>query len=97
MAFLLNNFSYYIVTRKMKLDATDKKILGELQKDGRESASHIAEKIDVSVPTVTERIRKLQDAGIIKRFQAVVNPKAVGLDVAAIITICPIHPNIIRK
>ena len=87
MAFLLNNFSYYIVTRKMKLDATDKKILGELQKDGRESASHFAEKIDVSVPTVTERIRKLQDAGIIKRFQAVVNPKAVGLDVAAIITI----------
>ena len=54
----------------MKLDLTDRKILAALQKDGRESASHIAERIDVSVPTVTERIRKLQDAGIIKRFQA---------------------------
>ncbi len=71
----------------MKLDSTDRNILAELQKDGRESASHIAEKIDVSVPTVTERIRKLQESGIIKRFQVVVDPKSVGLDVAAIITI----------
>ena len=71
----------------MKLDSTDRNILAELQKDGRESASHIAEKIDGSVPTVTERIRKLQESGIIKRFQAVVDPKSVGLDVAAIITI----------
>ena len=71
----------------MKLDSTDRNILAELQKDGRESASHIAEKIDVSVPTVTERIRKLQESGIIKKFQVVVDPKSVGLDVAAIITI----------
>jgi Lrp/AsnC family leucine-responsive transcriptional regulator len=71
----------------MKLDSTDRNILAELQKDGRKSASHIAEKIDVSVPTVTERIRKLQESGIIKRFQVVVDPKSVGLDVAAIITI----------
>ena len=71
----------------MKLDSTDRNILAELQKDGRESASHIAEKIDVSVPTVTERIRKLQESGIIKRFQVVVDPKSVGLDMAAIITI----------
>lgn len=71
----------------MKLDIIDRKILTELQKSGRESASHIAEQIDVSVPTVTERIRKLQDGGIIVGFQAVIDPKEVGLDVAAIITI----------
>jgi Lrp/AsnC family leucine-responsive transcriptional regulator len=71
----------------MKLDPIDRKILAELQKSGRESASHIAENVDVSVPTVTERIRKLQEAGVIKRFQAVIDPKSVGLDMAAIITI----------
>jgi Lrp/AsnC family leucine-responsive transcriptional regulator len=71
----------------MKLDSIDRKILAELQKSGRESASHIAESVDVSVPTVTERIRKLQEAGVIKRFQAVIDPKSVGLDMAAIITI----------
>ena len=46
-----------------------------------------AEKIDVSVPTITERIRKLQDSGVILGFQAIVDPIALGLDVAAIITI----------
>ena len=71
----------------MKLDTIDHKILTELQKDGRESASNIAEKINVSVPTITERIRKLQDNGVIIGFQAVVDPASVGLDVAAIITV----------
>ncbi len=71
----------------MKLDETDIQILKALQNNGRESASHIAEKINVSVPTITERIRKLQDSGIILGFQTVINPGSVGLDVAAIITI----------
>ena len=71
----------------MNLDAIDCKILVELQKDGRESASNIAEKIMVSVPTITERIRKLQDSGVITGFQAVVDPTSIGLDVAAIITV----------
>lgn len=71
----------------MKLDKTDVKILKALQNDGRESASHIAEKVNVSIPTVTERIRKLQDSGIILGFQTVIDPSSVGLDVAAIITI----------
>ena len=71
----------------MKLDNIDKKILIELQRSGRESASHIAEKINLSVPTITERIRKLQDSGVILGFQAIVDPMKLGLDVAAIITI----------
>ena len=71
----------------MKLDETDIKILRLLQKDSRESASHIAEKVNVSVPTVTERIRKLQENGVILGFQAAIDPSSIGLDVSAIITI----------
>ena len=71
----------------MKLDAIDLKILAELQESGRESASNIAENIKVSVPTITERMRKLQESGIILRFQAVLNPSDLGLDVSAIITV----------
>tara|TARA_Y100001970_G_C13853940_1_gene660730 strand:+ start:274 stop:735 length:462 start_codon:yes stop_codon:yes gene_type:complete len=71
----------------MKLDSIDYKILAELQKDGRKSASHIAEKINVSIPTITERIKKLQESGVIIGFQAIVNPTSIGLDVSAIITI----------
>jgi Lrp/AsnC family leucine-responsive transcriptional regulator len=71
----------------MKLDKTDIQILKTLQKDARESASHIAEKVNVSVPTVTERIRKLQENGVILGFQTAINPSSIGLDVSAIITI----------
>jgi len=71
----------------MKLDDIDKQILIELQNSGRESASNIAEKINVSVPTITERIRKLQDLGVITGFQAIVDSSMLGLDVTAIITI----------
>ena len=71
----------------MKLDEIDLKILAELQDSGRESASSIAENIKVSVPTITERIRKLQENGVILGFQAIINPSDLGLDVSAIITV----------
>ena len=81
----------------MKLDSIDRKILNELQQSGRKSASHIAEKIKVSVPTITERIKKLQETGVIVGFQAVLDPTKMGLDVAAIITIIQAHLSIIKK
>ena len=71
----------------MKLDKTDKQIVKILQGFGRESASNIAEKLNVSVPTVTERIKKLQDSNIITGFQAILSPVALGLDISAIITV----------
>ena len=71
----------------MKLDAIDLKILAELQESGRESASNIAENIKVSVPTITERMRKLQESGVVLGFQAILNPSDLGLDVSAIITV----------
>ena len=71
----------------MKIDKIDKKILDILQQDGRSSASNIANEIDISIPTVTDRIKKLQDSGIIKGIHAVLDPRPLGLDVAAIITL----------
>ena len=71
----------------MKIDKTDKKILDILQQDGRVSASSIAIDLYISIPTVTDRIKKLQDSGIIKGIHAVLDPKPLGLDVAAIITL----------
>ena len=50
----------------MKIDKIDKKILGILQQDGRMSASNIANNLKISIPTVTDRIKKLQDSGVIK-------------------------------
>ena len=67
------------------MDEKDKLILSLLQKDGRMTASEIAEKVDLSVPAVTERIRKLTEGGILKDFRAVLDAKKVSYDVTAYI------------
>ena len=69
------------------IDTKDKLIIDELVNSGREPASSIADKIDLSVPSVIERIKKMQDADIISGFKAVINYKKLGYDVAALITV----------
>ena len=69
------------------IDKVDHKILEILQNTGRDSASHIATEIGMSVPAVSERIHKLEQNGIISGYEAIINPKKVGLDVAALITL----------
>ena len=69
------------------LDEIDIKILRHLQKDGRETASKIAKKLSLTVPTITERIKRLQESSAIKGFQAIIDPKSVSLDVSAVITV----------
>ncbi len=69
------------------LDQVDRDILINLQNNGRSSASHIASEIGMSIPAVTDRIKKLQDSGIIMGFTAVLNHRKVGLDVSAFITV----------
>tara|TARA_B100000029_G_scaffold465419_1_gene500080 strand:+ start:2720 stop:3148 length:429 start_codon:yes stop_codon:yes gene_type:complete len=69
------------------VDEKDKLIIDELINSGREPASSIAERIDLSVPSVIERIKKLQEADIITGFKATINYKKLGLDVSAFVTI----------
>tara|TARA_B100000029_G_scaffold496999_1_gene564069 strand:+ start:445 stop:867 length:423 start_codon:yes stop_codon:yes gene_type:complete len=69
------------------IDDKDKQIIDILLESGREPASSISEKIGISVPTVTDRIKKMQDSEIISGFKAVINYKKLGYDVSALITI----------
>ncbi len=69
------------------LDSVDKQIIEHLQDDARQTASELAEKVGMSVPAVAERIRKLTDHGVISGFTAIVDPKKVGMDVGAFITL----------
>ena len=71
----------------MKLDKIDRSILNILLNEGRMTASKIAEDLGLTVPTITERIRKLEDSNIITSFQAVINHRLIGLDVTAMITV----------
>ena len=71
----------------VQLDQIDRDILSLLQQNGRASASYIAEEIHMSIPAVAERIKKLQESGIIVGFTAVLDHRKVGLDVTAFITV----------
>lgn len=69
----------------MHPDETDLKILSIIQKDGRIKTNRIAELVGLSVPSVTERINKLKEIGIIERYLAKLNHKLLGRDITAFI------------
>ena len=71
----------------VKLDSIDNKILMLLCQDGRQSASSIAEYIGLSVPATTDRIKKLQDSGVIIGFKPIIDSKKINLDITAFITV----------
>lgn len=68
----------------MKLDSTDWDILRELQEDARLSYAEIGRRVGLSSPAVQERIRRLEDATIIKAYRAEVNYEALGLPIMSI-------------
>jgi Lrp/AsnC family leucine-responsive transcriptional regulator len=69
------------------LDFIDLKILEILQEDGRASHSAIADAVGLSQPSVHERVKKLEQRGVIKGYAAVVDPDALGLGVLAFISV----------
>jgi len=69
--------------RSARLDATDWRILHELQADGRITNIEFARKVGISAPPCLRRVRALKEAGIIKGFAAILNDKALGFDVTA--------------
>ncbi|MBD5639630.1 Lrp/AsnC family transcriptional regulator [Clostridium botulinum] len=71
----------------MKIDNTDIKILKELQQDSRLSIRELSKRVHLSPPSVTERIRKLEDNKIIEGYTIKINEKAMGLDIQCIIQI----------
>lgn len=61
------------------LDQTDWKILRELQKDARLSYNELGRRVGLSAPATAERVRKLEDAGIITNYGAQVDVAKIGL------------------
>ncbi len=73
----------------MQFDDVDQQILDILRQDGRASHASIAKAVGLSAPAVGERVRKLEVAGVITGYRAVVDPAAVGLQITAFIMVTP--------
>ena len=69
------------------LDKIDLKILYILQNNGRSRLADIADEVELSTPAVMERVKKLEAGGVIKGYQAVIDGKKVGKDIAAFIAV----------
>ena len=64
-----------------KLDAIDRKILAELQADGRMTNVELARRVGISAPPCLRRVRTLAEEGYIQGFHAQVNARALGFEV----------------
>ncbi len=75
-----------------KLDSRDRKILALVQKDAKMPQAEIARRVGLSTASVNERLRKLEQSGVIQRYVAHVNAAAVGASVTAFIEVFIEHP-----
>jgi Lrp/AsnC family transcriptional regulator, leucine-responsive regulatory protein len=73
----------------VRLDQIDRKIIGELVADGRLSMAELGRRVNLSPPATSERLQRLVDVGIITGFCAVIDPRALGYQLSAIIRVKP--------
>jgi Lrp/AsnC family leucine-responsive transcriptional regulator len=71
------------------LDPIDYKIIGELSTDGRVSFAELGRRVSLSSPAVTERVKRLEQTGVITGYRAEVDPRALGYQLTAIVRVKP--------
>ncbi len=74
------------------LDERDLDIIAALQEDARATYSEVSRRVGLSPSSVHERVRKLERAGAIRAYRAVVDPEALGLFVTALVAVTPLDP-----
>jgi Lrp/AsnC family leucine-responsive transcriptional regulator len=84
-------FEYYTFVRVLwsitDMDDLDAQILGALQRDGRAKNADLAREFGVAPSTMLERVRRLEERGIIRGYRAVADLKALGLTVQGFVMV----------
>lgn len=71
----------------MVLDKIDKQILNTLQENGKTTNSKLSKIVGISAPATLERVKRLELAGVISHFTAVLNPEKIGFSIMAMVSI----------
>lgn len=71
----------------VQIDAIDQRLVEALRADGRLSVNELAARINVSRATAYQRLARLRDAGVIRRFTVDVDPRKLGLPIAALVLV----------
>jgi Lrp/AsnC family leucine-responsive transcriptional regulator len=77
-------------------DAIDLQIIDALQEHGRMPHAKLADQVGLSAPSVIERVKKLEDSGVITGYHAAIDARMVGKDVTAFIGVSIGHPRTIN-
>ena len=64
-----------------ELDAIDRRILAELQQDGRMTNVELARRADITAPPCLRRVRRLEEAGVIRGYHADTDPQSLGWEI----------------
>jgi Lrp/AsnC family transcriptional regulator, leucine-responsive regulatory protein len=76
--------------RNDDIDAVDARILAALTADARISVAELARSVALSAPSAAERVRRLEESGLIEGYAASLDPRALGLMVAALVRVRPL-------
>lgn len=76
-----------------QIEPLDARIASELARDGRCSYTDLAERVGLSVSAVHQRVRRLEQRGVIRGYAAVLDGEQVGLPLTALISLIPIDPS----
>ena len=79
------------------LDDIDRQILALMQENCRLPLAKIGEHVGLSAPSVMERVKKLEDSGIITGYRAILNARLLGNDITAFIGVSTGHPHAIEQ
>jgi Lrp/AsnC family transcriptional regulator, leucine-responsive regulatory protein len=74
------------------LDERDLEIVAALQEDARATYADVAQRVGLSASSVHDRVRKLEQAGVIRGYRAIVDPGALGLLITALVAATPLDP-----
>src|SRR5215813_1285261 len=81
----------------VELDETDVRILELLQQDCKRPLAALGAEVGMSAPSIVERIRKLEEAGVIRGYVALLDGKVLGKDVTAFIGVSTTYPRFVER
>jgi Lrp/AsnC family transcriptional regulator, leucine-responsive regulatory protein len=77
------------IAKDRQLDLTDRNIIGELLEDGRISIAELGRRVNLSPPAVAERVRRLEQSGVITGYRADIDVRKLGYPLTAIVRVKP--------
>ena len=80
----------------MELDKKDRLIITALQEDARQSLAALGRRIGLSQPAISERVKKLEESGVIDGYAAKINLAAIGLRLQAVVRVRTTHEHVKR-